>query len=401
MNWGRSSHVSLRLVALLVMVALLVAPLTNGSTARAQLDDEATFTDLWTRATTLDPIFGPQDGDLAANSAASVSSPIALAHVSVQDFAVHAEFDPPTDEGAIWSVGIHFRLGQEPHFRFYISSSNRWWLLNGAGREIISGELDKAHADPEGTPTIDLVAVGNTGYVAVNGVFLSKLDLSDLVATGDISVAATSTATSTATLYRAFTIWSLDEAAAGTPTTGTGPTSADEAIFRTLLSLAQREEPDAAPTDGELAFDPAVVATVSGLDNVQNFVVQIAFESPYDPEPTGWDAGFFLRFGQEPHVRFVVDSSGDWYLALDDADPIQQGSIPDFQATEGGITTIDIVAIDAVGYAAINGTFIGTLDLSGSVGPGSVEFGTSFSEQNYVEGESIPYHDFKVWSLDD
>lgn len=187
----------------------------------------------------------------------------------------------------------------------------------------------------------------------------------------------------------------------GTPTAGEASATNDAAILRAFLRAVADSTPDLAPTDGMLTMSDAEVAATSGLKDIQDFVMHVEFDSPYTPDGTLWDAGVFFRFGQTPHFRLIVESDGDWYFAQSSDDPIVYDRVTTIDAKEGATTSFDIVAVEGVGFAAINGEYIATFDLSASVGAGSIDLGTSFFAENFIDGATVSYHDFTVWSLDE
>jgi hypothetical protein len=389
-------------VSLVVVAVLTGWFIPAGGQVQAQ-DDAATFTQRWEEATANTPRFGPADGELVLDNTKPGFADSASAHVAVQDFAVHVDIERPTGPASTyWTAGVHFRLGQEPHFRFFVSSQNAWQFQAGVEDILDKGQTEGTDVDEADRNTIDLLAIGDTGYVAVNGVFLTTLPLAESVGPGDDSVIAGSAAPDATATYHDFTIWSLDTGlSASNRSIGTeNPYQYDAALLKAFLVAVNNAPPDFGPDAGSLTFDASTISSARGLKSVQNSVLHIAFESPYTPTDTPWDVGVFMRLGQNPHFRFIIESTGHWMLTPGSGDPIQRGSIKNMHVEVGETTTLDIVAIDAVGYVAIDGIYLATLDLSAAVGPGEIDFGTSFFEENYVEAAVVPYKDFTVWSLD-
>jgi hypothetical protein len=187
----------------------------------------------------------------------------------------------------------------------------------------------------------------------------------------------------------------------GTATAATASAEHDATMLKAFLNAVDGSEPEFLPAENTLVMQEQQVSYISGLSAVQDFVVHIEFDSPYTPDETGWDVGFFFRFGGEGHYRFVVNSVGRWAFSIGTEEPLLRGEVDTVNFAEGESNTLDIVAVDNVGYAAINGDYVGTLDLSEIVKAGSLDFGTSFFENNYVEGAELPYRDFTIWSLDE
>ncbi|MGD9715035.1 MAG: hypothetical protein AB7V46_23695, partial [Thermomicrobiales bacterium] len=158
----------------------LVPPGLPAFTLGADLpDDEHTAT------------FNQLAADIAQSSYTDVSPPslelemsgpdfaVWNAGVEISDFVLHAEFasKAPTDD---WVFAIEFRSVDSVSQYLWISSDATFSTFD------VEGTLDR-------TPSsIDLIVVGEDGYVALDGQLLAVLDLADWLVAGDIVFAAVS-----------------------------------------------------------------------------------------------------------------------------------------------------------------------------------------------------------------
>lgn len=205
-------------------------PDTGGATTGT--GDAAVFASYLKQESDATILFGPDKGDLAHDAENITTSASGL---DVADFIAHAEFGNPykATSSAGFDFGILFRLGQSPHLRVIVTSDGSWYLTPGAEKSIANGSVTNVDASASGSNSIDLVVVGNDGYLGVNDQFVTKLDLSSVTGKGDIAVGtaffATNFKAGATTTYDNFTVWSVKKGASTTtggktPTAGKTPT---------------------------------------------------------------------------------------------------------------------------------------------------------------------------------
>lgn len=111
--------------------------------------------------------------------------------VSVANFYATATFTNPTDMATRTDMGIGFRdMLDNQEFRFIIQSDGVWGLTTGASSVVVQGTVTNVNTTPGASNTIEIVAQGTTGIIAVNGVVVQQVDLSGNLNTGDVYIAS-------------------------------------------------------------------------------------------------------------------------------------------------------------------------------------------------------------------
>jgi hypothetical protein len=204
-------------------------PDTGNSTSTDSGDDASVFASYLKQESKSTILYGPASGDLVHDPEKITTD---AANLDVADFIAHAEFGNPyaATGGAAFDFGILFRLGQSPHLRVIVTSDGGWFLTPGADASIAKGTVKGVNAKAGGTNSIDLVVVGNDGYLGINGKFVTKLDVSKVTGKGDVAVGTaffdSNFKDGASTTYKNFTVWSVKKGA--TTTTG-GKTPTTEA----------------------------------------------------------------------------------------------------------------------------------------------------------------------------
>lgn len=133
------------------------------------------------------PLVGGNSGSFVQEAAAySYSS----GGISAGDFYALATFTNPTDVSAPFDIGMGFRApaGPDSGLRLVIMSTGAWYLLSPTGGTIDSGTLTNFDAAPGATNTIEVLAQGGVGMIAVNGLVVKQVDLSSASDPGDVYV---------------------------------------------------------------------------------------------------------------------------------------------------------------------------------------------------------------------
>jgi hypothetical protein len=135
-------------------------------------------------------ISGPDAGLLTESEEAILISPAAG---EVADFYATVKFTVPSDELAPWDFSIGFRdSGGDDHFRLSIISDRTWTLAYGGEDMVASGALNNLLTTLGEENTVELLAEGNAGKFAVNGVPIADLNLADALNAGSIWIATAS-----------------------------------------------------------------------------------------------------------------------------------------------------------------------------------------------------------------
>ena len=115
----------------------------------------------------------------------------APAGISLANVYVTATFVNPTDLSTNSDAGIGFRdLNNDTEFRFVVRSDGVWALAVGTAAPIVQGTAPNFDATPGASNTLEVIAHGATGLLAVNGVVLQQVDLSANLNAGDVYIAS-------------------------------------------------------------------------------------------------------------------------------------------------------------------------------------------------------------------
>lgn len=140
---------------------------------------------------------------------------------NVADFYTIATFVNPSDLSTPADVGIGFRANLETEigWQLMLRSNGRWYLLQPGPQPIASGSAPSFDTAPGASNTIELIAQGENGFVAVNGVVLEQLDLSLIPDAGSIYLGTgfirTDTVPDREVFYRDWWIYPLSLSGAG------------------------------------------------------------------------------------------------------------------------------------------------------------------------------------------
>jgi hypothetical protein len=151
-------------------------------------EDAEAFDQLRQAALGAGSIFGPVDGSLP-EGVGTVQG--IFPGVAVADFYLSAVFTNPSDVSNPFDYGFGFRHTQgNNQLRLILSSAGEWLLTFGDSPPIPSGSTFVFNSEAGGQNTVELVAQGGTGYLAVNGVVVAVIDIAQWQNAGDIWVAA-------------------------------------------------------------------------------------------------------------------------------------------------------------------------------------------------------------------
>ena len=124
----------------------------------------------------------PVDGELPHKADERIAN--IFSNVQLRDFIVDATFFNPYDNTTgSWTYGFMFRHTDfNQQFRLYVTSNQEWVLIlvytvngNLQSTLVTSGSLPNLNIGANGSNNLRLIAIGETGYFFVNGVFVSTL----------------------------------------------------------------------------------------------------------------------------------------------------------------------------------------------------------------------------------
>ncbi|MGD9712956.1 MAG: hypothetical protein AB7V46_12925 [Thermomicrobiales bacterium] len=312
------------------------------------------------------------------------------AGVSLADLYVTATFQNPADGSLGWDIGIGIR--QQPDFsgaRVIVTAAGNWYLGFGPEPPVASGVVTNLDVQAGGSNIIEILATGASGYLAVNGVPVTALDLSPMLLAGDVIVGsgffADSSVSGRAIAFTNFQIW---PASTGAP--DLNPTSAAGSAGSTLAGPFAGVLTEAT---GTIDFAPAGV-------QVADFSASAAFGVPADLSVPFSIAMGFRHTGGNDQLRLVIVSDGRWFLTVGNSPNIASGQLNNLVVTPGGVNTLMLSAQGISGTASLNGQAFATLDLSSWSSPGDIWIAAGLISETTLTGRVTQYRDFSVMSLE-
>ena len=133
-------------------------------------------------------LYGPVSGDLAEG--VGVIQGIYPDILTTNSY-VRATFTNPDDLSVPYDVGFGIRhVEGNNQLRLIVNTNDEWMIGIGDQAAYQSGKAHGMQSEPGEQNVIELVANGDTGYLAINGTVVAVLDLSPSNAVGDVWVAA-------------------------------------------------------------------------------------------------------------------------------------------------------------------------------------------------------------------
>ena len=169
-----------------------------------------------TAAQATTPLFGPQSGSLEHTDDGFINA--LNTSLDVSNFVIEATFFNPydTSEG-IWDIGFMFRDGGgNNQYRLVITSDSDWaldlWEETNIGLQN-EGTVHNLDTGLNGQNRITLYVNGEIGYFWLNGLFVSRLDLSYRPDSGNIFIGSGfyigNEIPGRDTPYQDFTVWAV------------------------------------------------------------------------------------------------------------------------------------------------------------------------------------------------
>lgn len=198
----------------------VVSTATPEVTPVAEIDGAAALDDIRDQVEGAEAVFGPSSGDVS-QSVGSID--IESAGVSVENFYTTVRFTNPAspdDPDHPWDVLIGFwHEGGDDQIRVVVASDGTWSAAQGTARPTVSGEASSVQVGPARGNVIELAVVDGTGYLAINGEFVSAFAAPGSPQPGDIWIASgtfpENVQAGVNTLFSEWTVWSLDGEPAG------------------------------------------------------------------------------------------------------------------------------------------------------------------------------------------
>ncbi|MBM3957399.1 MAG: trypsin-like peptidase domain-containing protein, partial [Gemmatimonadetes bacterium] len=243
--------------------------------------------------------FGPVDGAIAHESSGVINR--YQAEVSVTDLEVSARFFNPYSafEGS-WSYGFFFRQSAPEGFhavfvRGYGESGKqqaKWYHYVRAGsgspaRQAQAGDLPKLDLSTDGSNHLRVVALGDKGWLIINGEFAGELDLGGQRDAGRASVMTG--------------FFSADSVP--------GKTTRFEGFTVSPIRLVH------GPSDGTLVKQEGLISEHRAGVKIAEAIIDVSFVNPYGIHTEQWDYGLMFRNSARNVFETVVleSSTRKWY----------------------------------------------------------------------------------------
>ena len=299
------------------------------------------------------------------------------------DFVASAMFHNPYPAVISgWDYGFLFRDAGQNNFHAVVveNVSGMWfhYLRDGAdeGRLVGSGRASGLMLGSEGINDLRLVALGEQGWLYLNGKMIGMLDLSGGVTEGNIAVITgyrdDNEVAGRSTRFREFTVHEPQPLG---NRTGTLDHTEDGFIERSLLPGSPRD-----------------------------FIATATFTNPNAATAGWWDYGFTFRgAGPDNYHAVYVDSERQWNHILrgggNTASSRMSGRAFSVNTRADARNTLLLVVVGGTGLLYVNGELVPGLDLRENVTNGVVGIASGF-EGPRLPGQQTQFEEFRAWSLD-
>ncbi len=171
-----------------------------------------------------------------------------------------------------------------------------------------------------------------------------------------------------------------------------------------IIATAQANPPLFGPVQGSLDHEAEgrMEVKFAGVE-VQDFVAEAVFHTPYAAAKGEWDMGLVFRYsGGKEHFGLVVESNGDWSLGHqqgDETDIIVNGTLSNVQNQPASINRLKVMAEGDGGLFWVNDVLVAQFDLSRLTGAGDIAVGTGFYSGHEIDGEVTVFEAFTIWPI--
>ncbi len=326
------------------------------------------------------------------------------AGVTAENFSATVTFVNPQEQTETpWDVGVAFHGTQDTAQIVVVKSDGHWYYQNSlTGAIKVNPALVPFDPTPGATNTLDLVVEGATARFGVNGEMVATIDLppptaADVVmGTGWFSDNAVE---GREIAFSDFEVWEAEGAASAAGTPPAAAAEDDASRFAAAIAARSGAPSLAGPFGGTLGQrqDDQLTAIPAGV-TTQDFSTTVTFVNPSEPIGATWDYGLAFHQTLEPYAiqEVYVDANGAWYYSNFPNGVPQSGSVPSFDASPGGINTLDLIVQRTTALFGVNGEFVASFELPPSTAA-DVLVATDFRSENIVEGREIIYSTFEVW----
>ena len=323
--------------------------------------------------------FGPEDGEIPHNPGDRFIESFE-ADVNVSNFYASATIiNPYSASTGGWDFCIAFRDQNTKNgdFQYFVVESNERYSHNARenGRDTLieSGTVPNLNLGRADENEIVLIAIEGEGWLFIDKVFVTSLDLTDNVASGDVWL--------------------------GTGCTEGNERSRSTTRFEDFLVGVLTD--DSVNPDGELIATEGFISTdYAGLSQSAAYL-KARFVNPLASQ---WSYGFVFRENEsEVFYSVVIDDDEFWQVndrdgSASDEVIIAEGSEPNIKTITGDTNELAVLYIGRFGALYINNKLVGTFTMDRST-EGDMGIAGWFFESDTPD-EPILYRDFEVWLID-
>ena len=317
--------------------------------------------------------FGPTSGEMRHDPADGFVE-AEFQDISIADMVVEATFVNPYPAASnLWSYGFSLRKDGNSSLRVVVDSRRRWALTarGDTGRNRVGdGTLDRFDISAGSRNHLRVVAIGERGWLFVNGELVSALDLSHITLAGDVAVITGA--------YK-------DDEVAG-------------AVTRFENFRGSELARQYGPVDGQLQKEPGYIAEHESGVRTRDLVAEAEFINPSGPD---WDYGFIVRNPRPNRIDVIgVLYEGWWFHAThnvgdDEYTQVANGWLYDVGIVLQSRNHLLLLAFGDSGWLFLNDQLVAKLDLSHNMDYGSVSAMGDF----YLGHDGSPkFEDFNVWA---
>ena len=320
--------------------------------------------------------YGPVSGELRHNPANDFIE-TEYADVSMADLMVEATFvNPYSASSDSWDYGFILRQDHDdseaPFIQVVVSSDRYWAVKMGASppyEEVGGGTIGSFETGDEGQNHLRVIAIGDRGWMFVNGEFIADFDLSSVAGAGDV-----------AAITGAYT---GDEVA--------GTTTRFEEFTVDELNRSY------GPADGSLEQEPEHLALHESEVWSRDLVVEAEF---VNPKGSDFFYGFVIRNPMLNRIELIGVTDSEWWFHetrdVGDNEYTQLASeyFSKSMAEFKSRNNLMLMAFKDVGWFFVNNKLVSELDLRHNEDAGWIS-----AMGSYFEGDtgSIDFEDFNVW----
>ena len=294
----------------------------------------------------------------------------------VRNFRISADFEVPysTDVGN-WNFGFMFRNPSFDNLSYVVLTQNgryeHYSRVGGNPRNVNSGSVVDVKLSAGSVNTVSLVVIEDRGWLFVNSVYVTDLDMSGGHPQGQLSI-----------------------------TTGVFTDSEVPGYSTRFADVSAQELGLLSGLDsGELAMKPGLIATeYAGVDAATAYA-RADFKTPINTEP--WSAGLlFRKAGTSDYLLFGVTSARQWSVqhATFSGDGWQQlegGHSSAIDFNDPVVNELELFFVGSVAMMYVNDVFLGTADISSVDTSGDVAVAYGIYADDAAS--TVEFENFEVW----